>query len=101
LMTVGIFFPAFAFTLLAHDGLENLVHRRGIRAFLDGVTAGVVGLIAGTTVVLLRSSVTNVETVLIFGLALAVLFRWQGRLLVPVVLGAAACWGVLSILMRS
>jgi chromate transporter len=96
LMTVGIFLPAFAFTLLGHDAMERLVHQPRIRVFLDGVTAGVVGLIAGTTVVLLRTSVTNAETVIVFALALGVLFRWKGRLLIPVVICAAGVWGVVS-----
>jgi chromate transporter len=99
LMTVGIFLPAFAFTLLGHDALERLVHQPRIRVFLDGVTAGVVGLIAGTTLVLLRTSVTNAETAIVFSLALGVLFRWKGRLLVPLVICCAGLWGVVSALL--
>jgi chromate transporter len=99
LMTVGIFLPAFAFTLLGHDALERLVHQPRVRVFLDGVTAGVVGLIAGTTVVLLRTSVTNAETAIVFALALGVLFRWKGRLLIPLVICAAGVWGVVSTLL--
>jgi chromate transporter len=98
LMTVGIFLPAFAFTLLGHDALERLVHQPRIRVFLDGVTAGVVGLIAGTTLVLLRTSVTSVETAMVFALALGVLFTWKGRLLVPLVICAAALWALVSTL---
>ena len=99
LMTVGIFLPAFAFTLLGHDALERFVHQPRIRVFLDGVTAGVVGLIAGTTLVLLRTSVTNAETAIVFALALGALFKWKGRLLVPLVICAAAFWGIVSTLL--
>lgn len=98
LMTVGIFLPAFAFTLLGHDTLDRMVHRPRIRVFLDGVTAGVVGLIAGTTLVLLRTSITSPQTAAVFLLAAAVLFKWHGRLAVPLVIGAAALWGVVSAL---
>jgi chromate transporter len=98
LMTVGIFLPAFAFTLLGHDALERFVHQPRIRVFLDGVTAGVVGLIAGTTLVLLRTSVTSLETAIVFALALAALFLWKGRLLVPLVICAAGAWGLVSTL---
>jgi chromate transporter len=98
-MTVGIFLPAFAFTLLGHDALERFVHQPRIRVFLEGVTAGVVGLIAGTTLVLLRTSVTSVETAIVFALALGVLFKWKGRLLVPLVICAAGFWGVVSTLL--
>src|SRR5688500_19525708 len=51
-LTIGIFLPAFALTLLAHDPLERLVTRPRIREFLEGLTAGVVGLIAGTSIAL-------------------------------------------------
>jgi chromate transporter len=67
--------------------------------FLEGVTAGVVGLIAGTTLVLLRTSVTSVETAIVFALALGVLFKWKGRLLVPLVICVAGLWGVVSTLL--
>lgn len=98
LMTIGIFLPAFAFTLLGHDALERLVHQPRVRVFVDGVTAGVVGLIAGTTLILLRSSVTNAETAVVFALALGVLFKSTWRLLVPLVICAAALWGMVSTL---
>lgn len=98
LITVGIFLPAFAFTLLGHDALERFVHQPRIRVFLDGVTAGVVGLIAATTLVLLRSSVTNAETTIVFAVALGALFKWKGRLLVPLVICAAGLWGIVSAL---
>jgi hypothetical protein len=91
-----IFLPAFAFTLLGHDALQRLVHQPRIRVFLDGVTAGVVGLIAGPTLVLLRTSVTRVETAVLFALALGVLCKWKGRLLVPLVICAAALGGIVS-----
>lgn len=98
LMTGGIFLPAFVFTLLGHDALERLVHQPRIHVFLDGVTAGVVGLIAGTTLVLLRTSVTDLERAIVFALALGVLFTCKGRLLVPLVICAAALWSIVSTL---
>lgn len=93
LLTAGIFLPAFAFTLLAHDPLERLVHRPGIRTFLEGLTAAVVGLIAGTTIALLFESVSSIQTAAIFALALAALFYWNARLLIPLVIAAAAAAG--------
>lgn len=93
LLTAGIFLPAFAFTLVAHDPLERLVHQPRIRTFLEGLTAAVVGLIAGTTITLLFDSLSGVQTVAIFALALAALFYWNAKLLVPLVIGAAAVAG--------
>ena len=95
-MTVGIFLPAFAFTLLGHDALERLVHQPRIRLFLEGVTAGVVGLIAGTTLALLRVSLTGLEALILFAIVLGVLFASKARLLIPAVIAGAALWGWVS-----
>lgn len=92
-MTVGIFLPAFAFTLLAHDPLERLVQQPRIRQFLEGVTAGVVGLIAGTTLALMRVSLTSLEALVLFGIVLGLLFASNRRLLIPAVIAGAALWG--------
>lgn len=96
LMTAGIFLPAFGFTLLAHAPLERLVHQPRIRQFLDGVTAGVVGLIAGTTLALMRASLTSLEAWVLFGLVLGVLFASKARWLIPAVIAGAAGWGWVS-----
>lgn len=95
-MTVGIFLPAFAFTLVGHDALERLVHQPRIRVFLEGVTAGVVGLIAGTTLALLRASLTGMEALVLFAIVLAILFVSKAKLAIPAVIAGAALWGWLS-----
>ncbi len=65
-LTIGIFLPAFAFTLLAHDPLEKIVNEPRIREFLEGVTAAVVGLIAGTSIALMSVSIVNIPTAVVF-----------------------------------
>lgn len=92
-MTAGIFLPAFAFTLLGHDALERLVHQPRIRLFLEGVTAAVVGLIAGTTLALMKVSLTGLAAVLLFAGVLAVLFASKAKLAIPAVIAGAALWG--------
>lgn len=99
-MTVGIFLPAFAFTLIGHDALERVVHEPRIQLFLAGVTAAVVGLIAGTTVALLRLNLTNLQAVVLFCLVLAVLFRSKARLVIPGVIIASALWGLVSLILN-
>jgi chromate transporter len=95
LMTAGVFLPAFSFTLVAHDALERLVERRAVHAFLEGVTAGVVGLIAATTVNLLRTTLTGVAAVSVFAVALVLLYRWKSRYAIPAVVFGAAAVGLL------
>ena len=89
-MTFGIFLPAFAITLVGHEPLERVVENRSLHDLLDGITAGVVGLIAATLVHLFRSGVRTVPQLLLFVTALAVLYLWKSKAaVVAVVLGAA------------
>ena len=92
-LTIGIFLPAFAFSLLAHDPLERFVSQPSVREFLEGVTAGVVGLIAGTTIALMIVSIVNVTTALVFVVALAALFYVKSKLIIPLVVAGAAVAG--------
>jgi chromate transporter len=92
-LTFAIFLPAFGMTLLAHEQLERLIDRPSIREFLEGVTAGVVGLIAGTTIALLVVSIVNVSTTLVFAAALAALFLSRSKFAIPLVVAAAALAG--------
>lgn len=94
-VTIGIFLPAFAFTLVGHQVVERLVENKALHSFLDGVTAGVVGLIAATTLVLLRTAIPDVPALLIFAVGLVILFRWKSKLNVPVVVLGAAVVGLL------
>jgi chromate transporter len=95
-MTTAIFFPAFAFTLIGHEYIERVIANPAIHTFLDGVTAGVVGLIAAVTIDLFRAGVTSLPAALIFGLALVAVYVWKAKAAVAgIVLGA----GVLGMLL--
>lgn len=99
-MTVGIFMPAFAFALLFYERLERVVENERLHTFLEGVAAGVVGLIALTAIQLAWKVSISVPSLpiaaVIFALGLAVLYLWRSKLSVPaVVLGSAAMGAVL------
>jgi chromate transporter len=95
-MTIAIFLPAFVLTLVAHEPLERLVHEPRVKTFLDGLTAGVVGLISATALGLLLANVRNVVAGVVFGVALATLFYWNHRLSIPVVIAGAAIFGLMA-----
>ncbi len=94
-LTVGIFAPAFAFTLVGYDYVERLVENRTTHVFLDGVTAGVAGLIAATTVGLFRAAVADVPALGIFGVSLLVLYRWKAKTAIAFVVLGAGLLGLL------
>lgn len=97
ILTAGIFLPAFGMTLIGHRTIEKVVENRALHAFLDGVTAGVVGLIAATTVYLLKVAIVDLPSLAILGISLVVLYRWKAKgAVAAVVLGA----GLLGILLK-
>lgn len=97
-MTVGIFLPAFVFPIFFHRWLVALAENARIKAFLFGVAAGVVGLIAAVTVEILDQSVVDVPTALLATAAFAVLYRYQAKLtILAVVLGCGAIGAALQL----
>lgn len=94
-ITAGVFLPAFAFTLIGHEYVEKLIENTTAHAFLDGVTAAVVGLIAASTLGLLREAIPNGWAAGIFGLALVALYRWKAKAAVAGVMLGAGLLGLL------
>jgi chromate transporter len=96
-LTVGIFLPAFSFTLVGHGVIERVVEAPSLHAFLEGVTAGVVGLIAATTVRLAPTSVPDVPAALIAAAALLILTVWRSKMAIAVAVLSAGAMGMLFI----
>lgn len=92
-MTLGMFLPAFSFTLIGHDLIERATDNKNLHALLDGIAAGVVGLIAITALGLLKVAITTPHTAAIFTLALGALYIFKGKLLIPLVITAAGLAG--------
>jgi chromate transporter len=99
IMTIAIFLPAFSFTLLGHSLLEKIIHNTSLHNFLDGVTAGVIGLIAITAIQLFRTTITDLFAILIFAAALFSLYRFRTKFTVVFVILAAGLIGLLGISM--
>lgn len=93
LITFGIFLPAFLFTLIGHGYLEKLVENKMLHSVLDGVTAGVVGLVAVTALELLKTSVQNLQSIGIFLAAVTLLYFWKAKFAVPVTVVSAGLAG--------
>jgi chromate transporter len=103
-LTAGAFLPAFSFTILGHAFFERIIHNVTLQAFLDGVTAGVVGLIVVTSARIIWSALPTsllplILAGLIFGLGLLVLYRWKSKLAVLAVVLGAGVLGMLSLVL--
>ena len=97
-ITAGIFLPAFAFALLFYDRLERVIENERLHRFLEGVAAGVVGLIAVTALQLAwnvaRSAPSLLAGAAIFAASLILLYVWKSKLNVLVVMLASATAGL-------
>lgn len=94
IITAAIFLPAFAITMIGHEALERLVDNHSAHAFLDGVTAGVVGLIGATALGILSEAVSGLHAWIIFGAGLIALFQSKSKWAVAVVVLAAGLYGM-------
>lgn len=96
-ITLGVFLPAFAFTLIGHQFFERMIDNKELHAFLDGVTAAVVGLIAATAVQLLIVALPDFYSIVTFILSLIMVYKWRAKAAVAgIVLGA----GLLGLIAR-
>lgn len=99
-ITAGMFLPAFAFSMIFYERLERITDMPGLQTLLAGVAAGVVGIIAATTLQLGAATVERVPAIwpaaAIFAVALAIVYRWKSRFAAAVIVGLAAIAGGLA-----
>ena len=77
LITLGVFLPAFCFTLVGHSVMENLIANTSLHALLDGITAAVVGLIGVTALRLIIENIKSPLNIIIFLLAIVSLIKFR------------------------
>ena len=75
LAALATFLPCYLFTVLPAPHFRRFAQNRTIQAFVDGVTAGATGAIAGAAVVLGRRAVIDIPTVAVFAATFLVLWR--------------------------
>jgi len=94
LITFAIFLPAFLFTLLGHKYFEKILKYKPLHAFLDGVSAGVAGILIITAIEFLIPIInSNLLVMLLFVFSLAVLYVLKTRFVVPTVILVSAVIG--------
>lgn len=91
--TVGIFSPSVLLTVIAAPLLRRYRQNPYVKGFVQGVVAAVVGVLLGTTVLVARSAVADVFTLLLSFVGLGVVLKWP-KLPEPFVVIAAAATGL-------
>ena len=94
LVTVAIFLPAFLFTMIGHKYFEKILKHKPFHAFLDGVSAGVAGILIMTAIdFLIPIAKSNILIILLFLSSLGILYRFKSRHIIPVVILLSAMIG--------
>jgi chromate transporter len=94
LITISIFLPAFLFTLLGHKYFEQILKHKPLHAFLDGVSAGVAGILVITAIEFLIPILnSNLLVMLLFVFSLAILYVLKTRFVVPTLILVSAVIG--------
>jgi chromate transporter len=73
LATLGIFLPSFIFVALIYPLIRHIRHSPTARAFLDGVSAAALGLMAAVTWQLGRAAIVDIATAVMMLVAFGLL----------------------------
>ncbi|KAM5344659.1 hypothetical protein ACJ41O_013194 [Fusarium nematophilum] len=112
IITLGMFFPCFLFTIAGHELLEKLVRNKFLASFFDGLCGSVIGVIAIIAAQILKASIEGSlvkvkdkpvgelidataqvgPAAVLYMLALAVLYKFTNKYtaLLLVIMGAVA-----------
>jgi chromate transporter len=93
LAAIGVFAPCFLMVIIAAPHFRRLAGKGRIKSFVDGVTAGAVGAIAGAVIVLGRKSIVDVPTALLAVASLVVLLKVR-KLPEPILILIAGATGI-------
>lgn len=86
LITVGIFLPAFLFTLVGHRTLEKIIDNPAWHSLLDGVASGVVGILIVTAAQIFLNSINGILQIFIFIFAIFGFYSCKQKFCVPAIL---------------
>lgn len=99
-ITTGVFLPAFAFSMLFYERLEEITENPRLHQLLVGVAASAVGIIAATSLQLAWTTAERaprsgvIAALTIFAVAMALTVKWKSRVSAPaiVILAGLAGW---------
>ncbi len=97
-ITIGMFLPAFAFSMIFFEHLEAIVENPALHRLLAGVAAAVVGVIAATLFALGWSAAEHASSLdlslALFAVALALVWKLKGKPVMPMLIigGGLAGW---------
>ena len=90
---LATFLPCFLFTVLLAPYFKKISKNKSIKAFVDGITAAVIGALVGSVIIIAMRSIIDIPTALIAGAA-ALILIYLKKIQEPHVIFAAAVLGI-------
>jgi len=91
---MATFLPCYLFTIALAPFFKRIVHNKNVKAFVEGITAAVVGALVGSVIVIAKRSIIDVPTAFIAICAILSLLYIK-KMQEPVIIAIAAVAGVL------
>ncbi len=92
---LATFLPCYLFTVIPAPYFRRFAKNPSVKAFVDGVTAGASGAIAGAAFVLGKRALYDIPTVLIALITFGVLFKFK-KVQEPLVIATAGVVGIVA-----
>lgn len=91
---LATFLPCYLFTVIPAPYFKKIAQNKSIKAFVDGITAGVIGALVGAVIVIAIRTIVDIPTALI-AIGTVLLLIYVKKIQEPHIIGIAALLGVL------
>lgn len=88
------FFPCYLFTVIPAPYFKKIAKNQSIKAFVDGITATIVGALVGAVIVIASRSITDIPTALI-AIATIMTLLYVKKIQEPYIILIAAILGII------
>ncbi len=90
---LATFLPCYLFTVIPAPYFKKYGHNKSIKAFVDGITAAVIGALVGAVVIIAMRSITDLATILIAISTVLILLSFK-KIQEPYLIAVAAIIGL-------
>ena len=91
---VAVFLPCYLFTVLLAPSFKKIAKNTSIKAFVDGITASVIGALVGAVIVIGMRSIIDIPTAIIAILSVLALI-YVKKMQEPAIIAIAAVIGII------
>jgi chromate transporter len=91
---LATFLPCWLFTVIPAPYFNKIAQNKPVKAFVDGITAAVVGALAGAVIIIAQKSITDIPTAII-AIATILVLLYSKKMQEPYIILTAAVLGIL------